>query len=263
VPDIRQAPAGRVAGKAALVTGAGSGIGRAVAERLAEEGAAVAALSRTRAELEEACAGIERRTGAAPLSLAADVADEAAVAEAVAVAVAAHGRIDVLVSNAGVELVHEPALGDTTTAEWEHVLSVNLTGAFHVVRAAWPHLTAGASIVTVGSLNSLHPRAGAAAYAASKGGLLQLTRAVALELAPRGIRANCVCPGVIDTPLTDAFVAAASDPAAARAAYAAEAPLGRMGTAREVADAVLFLASDESRFVTGTALVVDGGMSIS
>jgi len=108
-------------------------------------------------------------------------------------------------------------------------------------------------------MNSLMAYENSAPYSASKGALLQFTRALALELAPRGIRANCVCPGIIDTPLTDSFLERADDPAALRAEYATVAPLGRRGTAREVANCVLFLAGDESTFITGSALVVDGG----
>jgi NAD(P)-dependent dehydrogenase (short-subunit alcohol dehydrogenase family) len=134
---------------------------------------------------------------------------------------------------------------------------------FRLVRDLLPMMGAGASIVTIGSATSLIGRAYAAAYVASKGGLLQLTRALAVELAPRGVRANCVCPGNIDTPLTDRFAAAAEDPAAAVAVYAAEAPMGRLGSAEEVARCVRFLASDASSFVTGSALVVDGGMTVS
>jgi NAD(P)-dependent dehydrogenase (short-subunit alcohol dehydrogenase family) len=173
----------------------------------------------------------------------------------------AHGRLDVLVANAGVDLSHEPGVSELTDEEWDRVLETNLSSVFRLVRAVLPLMNPGASIVTIGSANSLVARAGAAAYVASKGGLLQLTRALAVDLAQSGIRANCVCPGNISTPLTDSFVAAADDPDRLRAAYAEVAPMNRLGTPAEVAVCVRFLVSAEASFVTGTMLVVDGGLT--
>jgi NAD(P)-dependent dehydrogenase (short-subunit alcohol dehydrogenase family) len=256
------AEGGRLRGKTALVTGAGSGIGRAIALRFAEEGAALVVTSRRAVTVDDVCAEIEATTGERPLGMGLDVSDADAAGDVMRTLAERWGGLDVLVSNAGVELVGSPPVAATTDAEWEGILAVNLTGAFYVIRAAWPLLRDGSSVVTIGSLNSFRPRLGAAAYAASKGGLLQLTRTVALELAPKGSRANCICPGNIDTPLTDAFVARAEDPERLRQSYAADAPLGRLGTPLEVANAALYLASDESRFVTGSALVIDGGMSL-
>ncbi len=246
---------GRVEGKVALVTGAGTGIGRAAAARLAQEGAVVVATSRTLAHVEETCRLAGR--GARPLAL--DVTDEARVRAVVDEVVAAHGRIDVVVNSAGIDLARAPAVWETTDEEWAEIQEVNVTGVFRVCRAAIPHMPPGGSIVNVASINSLIAWPNDAAYTASKGALLQLTRATALDVAPRGLRANAVCPGVIDTPLTDAFLALADDPDALRAEYRAVAPLNRIGTAEEVASCILFLASDEASFVTGTALVVDGG----
>jgi NAD(P)-dependent dehydrogenase (short-subunit alcohol dehydrogenase family) len=243
----------------ALVTGAGSGIGRAVAVRLAEEGATVALTSRTREHVESTADELEAITGTRPLTLAVDVSDRVAVADLVAEARRRQGTIDILSNNAGIDLEHAPALAATSDEDWDRVLAVNLTGVFAFCRAAIPVLSDGGSIVNMGSINSLVAYENAAAYSASKGALLQLSRALALELAPRRIRVNCVCPGIIDTPLTDSFLAVADDPELVRAEYEAVAPLGRLGTAREVADCVVFLASDESTFVTGSALVVDGG----
>ena len=250
----------RVAGKVALVAGAGSGIGRAVCVRLAQEGAKVVVTSLYADHVEETCSEVERACGSRPLGAVLDVADRGAVDGFVGETARRFGAIDVLSSNAGIELVHEPSFDAITDEEWERLLRVNLTGAFYLCRASVPSLREGGSIITIGSANSVVARTGAAAYVASKGGLLQLTKALALELAPRGIRANCVCPGPIDTPLTDAFLERAPDSEALRAAYAAEVPLNRLGTAREVANCVLFLASDEASFVTGTAFAVDGGM---
>ena len=249
---------GRVAGKVALVTGAGTGIGRAVSVRLAEEGAEVVVTSQTPAHLEETSRLASEAAGRELLGLQLDVGDSHAVDHVVARVVERFGRIDILSNNAGIELVHGPSVLETTDEEWEHVFRVNVAGTFYACRAAAPHMPNGASIVNMASINSFVAWENDAPYTATKGAVLQFTRALALDLAPRQIRVNAVCPGVIDTPLTDAFLERAGDPDALRADYAAASPLNRMGTAREVANCVLFLASDEASFVTGSALVVDG-----
>ena len=249
---------GRVAGKVALVTGAGTGIGRAVCVRLAEEGADVIVTSQTAAHVEETRRLAAEASGREQLGLQLDVGDGDAVARVVGQVVESFGRIDILSNNAGIELVHGPSVVETTDDEWERVFRVNVSGTFYACRAAIPHMPDGSSIVNMASINSFVAWENDAPYTATKGAVLQLTRALALELAPRNVRANAVCPGVIDTPLTDAFLERAEDPEALRAEYAATSPLNRMGTAREVANCVLFLASDEASFVTGSALLVDG-----
>jgi 2-keto-3-deoxy-L-fuconate dehydrogenase len=249
---------GRVADKVALVTGAGTGIGRAVCVRLAEEGADVVVTSQTAAHVEETCRLAAAAAGRELLGLQLDVGDSDAVDLVVGQVVERFGRIDVLSNNAGIELVHGPSVVETTDDEWERVFRVNVAGTFYACRAAIPHMPEGSSIVNMASINSFIAWENDAPYTATKGAVLQLTRALALELAPRHVRVNAVCPGVIDTPLTDAFLERAEDPDALRAEYAAASPLNRMGTAREVANCVLFLASDEASFVTGSALVVDG-----
>jgi dihydroanticapsin dehydrogenase len=250
---------GRVAGKVALVTGAGTGIGRAVCVRLAEEGAEVVVTSRTPGHVEETCAEVEAACGRRPDGRTLDVSDRAAVDAVVAGVAGRFGRIDVLSNNAGIDYVHGPSVVDATDEEWERIFRVNVTGIFWLCRAAIPHMPAGGSIVNMASINSFIAWENDAPYTATKGALLQLTRGLALDVAAKGIRANCVCPGVIDTPLTESFLERAADPESLREEYAAVAPLRRMGTAREVANCVLFLASDEASFVTGAALVVDGG----
>ena len=249
---------GRFGGKVALVTGAGTGIGRAVCVRLAEEGADVVVTSQTPAHMEATCRLAAEASGRDQLGIQLDVSDSDAVDAVVRQVVERFGRIDILSNNAGIELVHGPSVVETTDDEWERVFRVNVSGTFYACRASVPHIPDGASIVNMASINSFVAWENDAPYTATKGAVLQLTRALALELAPRQVRVNAVCPGVIDTPLTDAFLERAEDPEALRAEYAAVSPLNRMGTAREVANCVLFLASDEASFVTGSALVVDG-----
>ena len=246
---------GRVTGKVALVTGAGSGIGRAVAIRLAEEGARVVVTSRTEAHVRETCSLINGD----PDGLVLDLRDRESIDGAVARVMDAYARLDVLVYVAGVDQPSEPPVAETTDEEWEEVFAVNVTGVFRLCRAVLPILSDSGSIVTVGSANAIAPRPNAAAYCASKAALLMFTRALALELAPRGIRANCVCPGVVDTPLTHLFLGMAADPAALREEYAAANPLRRIADAREIANCVLFLASDEASFLTASPFLMDGG----
>jgi dihydroanticapsin dehydrogenase len=251
-----------MAGKVAFVTGAGTGIGRETCVRLAEEGADVVVTSRTAANVDETCDAVERSAVQRPLGLRLDVSDSAAVDAAFVRAAERHGRIDVLVTNAGIELPHTPSIVDTSDEDWDRIMRVNVSGMFYAIRAALRHMPDGGAIVTVGSINSFVAWENDGAYTTSKGAVLQLTRSVALDVVGRNIRANCICPGVIDTPLTDQFLADADDPEALRAEYAAVAPMGRLGTAREIANCILFLVSDEASFVTGAALVADGGTVI-
>jgi len=251
--------AGRVDGKVALVTGAGTGIGRAVCVRLAEEGAEVIVTSRTAEHVEETAAQVEAACGRRPGARVLDMEDREQIDRVVAEVAERHGRIDVLSNNAGIDLVHMPAAWEVTDEEWERVFRINMTGIFQVCRAAIPHMPEGGSIVNMASINSFIAWENDAPYTATKGALMQFTRALALDVASKGIRANCVNPGVIDTPLTDLFLDGADDREALRDLYAAAAPLNRIGTPREIANCVLFLASDEASFVTGTSLVADGG----
>ena len=258
---------GRMEGKIAVVTGAGSGIGRAACVRLAEEGARVAVTSRTAEHVEETCAEVERAAGARPLGITLDVADSAAVDDAFARVASELGRIDVLVANAGIEIPPGedgvgPSIPDTTDEQWARIQRVNVDGVFYSCRAALRHMPDGGSIVTVGSINSFIAWENDGAYTTSKGAVLQLTRSVAVDVASRNIRANCICPGVVDTGLTDQFLAAVDDPEQLHDEYAAVAPLGRTGQPREIANCILFLASDEASFVNGAALIADGGTVI-
>ncbi len=250
---------GRMAERVVLVTGAGSGIGEAICVRFAREGADVVDTTQHPDHLASSLERVATVAMREPVGLRLDVADADSVASAVAEVVERFDRIDVLCSNAGLDLPRAPAIQDVTDDEWNRVMAVNVTGMFLVTRACVPHIPDGGAVVTVGSINSFVAWPNDLPYTTSKGAVLQFTRALALDLAPRGIRANCVCPGVIDTPLTRAFIDAAPDRDAVIREYEAVAPLGRMGTAEEVANAVLYLASDEASFITGAALVVDGG----
>jgi len=254
--------AGRVGGLVAFVTGAGSGIGRAACVRLAQEGAEVFATSRTLAHAEATCAEVERVAGVRAHPLMLDVTDRAAVDRVAEEIAARAGRIDVVVASAGHTLAAAPSLMETTDEDWDGIFAVNVTGMFATCRAALRHMPDGGAIVTVGSINSYVAWENDGAYTASKGAVLQLTRALALDVAARGIRVNTVCPGVIDTALTREFLDRAPDPDALAAEYGAVAPMNRMGTAEEIAHCILFLASDEASFVTGTSLIADGGTVI-
>jgi NAD(P)-dependent dehydrogenase (short-subunit alcohol dehydrogenase family) len=248
-----------VTGKIALVTGAGSGIGQAICECLAAEGATVIVTSRTPAHVAETAHRVQQIIGREPTAIVLDLTDRAAVDAAVRQVAEQFGRIDILSNNAGIGLIRGPSLDETTDDEWDAIFGTNITGMFSVCRATLPHMHEGSSIINMASMNSLAAWRNEGAYTASKGAVLQFTRALAVDVADRDIRVNCVCPGVIDTPLTRAFLDPSDDPEALLEEYRNIAPLHRIGTAAEVASCVLFLASDEASFVTGSALVVDGG----
>jgi NAD(P)-dependent dehydrogenase (short-subunit alcohol dehydrogenase family) len=250
---------GRLENRVVLVTGGGSGIGEAICVRFAQEGGEVVVTTRDPDHLARSIERVTAVADRAPLGLRMDVTDAGSVASAVDAVVERFGRIDVLCANAGVDLPAAPAIQDVTDDEWDRVLAVNVTGTFLVTRACVPHIPDGGAVVTIGSINSFVAWPNDLPYTTSKGAVLQFTRALALDLAPRRIRANCVCPGVIDTPLTRAFIDASSDPDEVVREYEMVSPLERMGTAEEVANAALFLASDEASFITGSALLVDGG----
>lgn len=240
--------------RAALVTGGGSGIGAAVARRLAADGFRVCVTGRRPEPLEAVTAELDG------LALPGDVADEQDVARVVAAAVEGFGGLDVLVCNAGASA--GGTVAEQTLERWNHVLQTNLTGPFLAARAALPHLSArGGSIVTVSSLGGLRAAPASAAYASSKAGLIMLTQCLALDHGPQGVRANCVCPGWIRTPMADATMdGLGPDREQAYARVNRTNPLGRPGLADEVAAAVSWLASAEATYVNGAVLSVDGGI---
>ncbi len=250
----------RLVARTALVTGAGSGIGRRVAERFAEEGAAVVFSDRDLDAATEAAAG---RPGC--LAVGLDVSDEASVAAGFAEAAAQGYRLDVVVANAGVQLFGADApVADLRLEVWQRTIDINLTGCFltlkHGVRALLerPGGPAGGSIIVTGSPTALNGEGQAfTAYSSSKAGMHGMARAVAAAYADRGIRVNTVVPGYTETPLVSAI---SGDPAD-RAAIVSRIPLGRPGTPADVEGIMVYLASEESRYATGAEFRVDGGMT--
>jgi NAD(P)-dependent dehydrogenase (short-subunit alcohol dehydrogenase family) len=242
--------AGRFAGRAAVVTGAAQGIGRAICERLLDEGASgIITLDRAAHDLEDArCA-----------PLVADVADPATATRAVALCLERFGRLDLMVAHAGIA---EPRpLLDTDDEHWRRHMAVNVDGVFFCVREAARAMVqrgTGGAIVCTASINAWHVEETMAAYNVSKAGVHAIARSAAIDLGRHGVRVNAVAPGVVDTPLA-AFVV--QDPDLAPA-YLRTIPLGRFAQPRDVADAVLFLASDEASYITGQMLVVDGGQTL-
>jgi NAD(P)-dependent dehydrogenase (short-subunit alcohol dehydrogenase family) len=241
----------RLAGRKILITGGASGIGRATAVVCAREGADVAVLDRSEAAANEVAGRIGGK------AFAMDVADPGSVASAVELATAAMGGLDGVVNAAGI--FSSEGLSDTSPELFTRILTVNLTGTFLVIRAAERFLRAAkcATVVNIGSGVGLKPTGpGSTAYVASKGGVIAMTRALAMELAPK-IRVNVVCPGMVDTAMTESFIR--NNMGGIRPEIAGLYALGRAASAEELANAILFLTSDESSFVTGIALPVDGG----
>ncbi|MEO0032256.1 MAG: hypothetical protein RIS94_2014 [Pseudomonadota bacterium] len=249
----------RFSGKVAMVTGAASGIGLATAQAFAREGAAVALVDRHRDAASTAAADI-CATGGRAVAIGADVSVEADMLRAVAETVAAVGGLDIAINNAGVVSYPAPVFEEMAIDDWNRQIAINLTGMFLAMRAQVPALKTrgGGVIVNTVSLAGQLAAPGMAGYVAAKHGALGLTKAAALDLIGHGIRVNAVCPGIIDTPL---LAGAAADPGMA-ARLTAAVPAGRMGTPQEVADLILFLASDAAGYLVGAALTMDGGISL-
>ena len=250
--------AGRVAGKVALVSGGASGLGAETGRRLAREGAKVM-LTDLAADRGQAVADEILAAGGQAAFLAHDVTDEARWVEVIDATVSRFGRLDVLVNSAGVG-GGEPLLGATLEG-WRRVTGVNLDGTFLGLRHAAPVMAqaGGGSIINLSSILGKVGLPGAAAYCASKGGVALLTKAAALELAGAGVRVNSVHPGFIETPMVLEALRASASENEMRDMLVSRHALGRLGAPREIADAIVFLASDESSFMTGAELVVDGG----
>ncbi|MBL8673083.1 MAG: glucose 1-dehydrogenase [Alphaproteobacteria bacterium] len=243
-------------GRTAIVTGGASGIGQAIAALFAAEGARVAIVDLDAASTEAVVTGIGADQS---MRFVGDVSDGAFSQATVDSVMRAWGRIDALVTAAGI--AGSNPVADTTEADWDRVMAVNAKGTFLWIRAVIPHMVAakGGAVVTIASQLAVSGGRLAAAYIASKGAVISLTRNVALDYADKGIRANAILPGQVDTPLLRRAYKRWPDEAAARQRALQRHPLGRIGQPEEIARAALYLASDDSSFVTGIAMPVDGG----
>jgi NAD(P)-dependent dehydrogenase (short-subunit alcohol dehydrogenase family) len=254
----------RLAGKRALITGGGTGIGRATAELFAREGAAVMVSGRRTTELAETVRRVAAGGGRAGL-VAGDVSSAADAERMVLETVTALGGIDLLVNNAGI-IVRNASVTSVSLEDWERMLRIDLTGVFLVSRFALLEMLKagqGGSIVHVSSVAGILGDPKLAPYNAAKGGVNLLTKNMALDYAPHGIRVNAVCPGRIWTPMPISRLKPEDDPQEILARWGKNIPLGRVGMPEDVARAILFLASDEAAWITGTWLVVDGGATIA
>ncbi|MBV9354624.1 MAG: glucose 1-dehydrogenase [Chloroflexi bacterium] len=248
--------AGRLAGRAAIVTGGSRGIGRAIARGYLREGARVVLTSRNDAEARAAAERLAGETGGAVLGFAADVSSEPAVDDMLARTLDAFGGVDVLVNNAGFGFVHPSAT--LPTADWQRVLDTNLNGSFYCARAVGQEMLriGRGSIINIGSLTSFVGFPYRAAYGATKAAVVELTRVLACEWGSQGVRVNAIAPGWIRSDfMVKLFASGVLD----EGKMVARTPLGRVGTPEDVVGPAVFLASDDAAFVTGTTLTVDGG----
>jgi NAD(P)-dependent dehydrogenase (short-subunit alcohol dehydrogenase family) len=250
----------RLAGKIAFITGAGSGIGRACAELFAQQGAKVILAGRRVEPLNAAVTHINNSGGQA-LVAQCDVTDSAQITRTLQSAADKFGALTTIVNNAGVIVPGNAE--QTTEANWDMMLNINLKGTFLVSRAALEFLrrAGGGSIINIGSIYGVVGSKNRVAYAASKGGVTMLTRAMALDHAHENIRVNCICPSLVETEIAKQLFANAPNPEEARRQRVSMIPMGRAGTPQEIAHLAAYLASDESAWVTGAALPIDGGQA--
>ncbi len=246
----------RLKDKVAIVTGAGSGMGEAIAQTYARAGAKVAVLDVN----EQSAQRVASAIGANATPVACDVTRRDDLERAVRATVSAFGKVDILVNNAGVTHVNKPVM-EISEGDFDRVFAVNVKGVFLGIQAVLPVMrkTGGGVIVTIGSTAGLRPRPGLSAYNATKGAVHNLTKTLAVELAPDKIRVCAIAPVATDTPLLPTFLGPAPG---MREKFIATVPLGRLATAQDIADAALFLASDEAKFLTGNIMEVDGGRCV-
>lgn len=248
----------RLKGKVSLITGAGSGIGRATALRFAGEGATVVIADRNLQEADKTQYLVEQANGIGQ-AIAVDITQERQVAEAIAKIVEQFGRLDILYNNAGVSILKP--ITETTEADWDFLFGVNLKGMFFGCKHALPYMVqqGGGVIINTASELALIGQPLYSAYCATKGGVLAFTRALSVEWVSKGIRINAICPGPIKTPMLQAEFDIAADSNAEETATIQSIPVGRLGTPEDIARVALFLASDDAEFVHGTAIIADGG----
>ena len=250
----------RLAGKAALITGGGTGIGRAIAMAFAREGAAVAVAGRRLEKVKEVASAIEKQGGAA-LALRCDVATAKDADRAISETAKKFGKFNVLVNNAGTLSVS--TVDTISEDDWDRVVTVNLKGPFLMSRAALKEFrkNGGGTIVNIGSVLGLVAMKDRAAYCASKGGVTMLTKAMALDHAHENVRVNCICPSIVETELVKGLFDDSEQGKRLKQSRMGTIPLGRFGKPADVADLAVFLASDESSWLTGTAIPLDGGLT--
>ncbi len=250
----------RLKDKVAIVTGASSGIGIGIAEVFAQQGARVVCVARRAAEGEAVAESIRRQGGNAAF-IACDVAEEQQVENLVRQTLELFGRVDVLVNNAGVNFVKP--FDELTSADWDRVIGVDLRGTFLCIRACIGHFLKqrAGSVVNIATVHTMACLPGAAPYDAAKWGMVGLTKSLAVEYASRGIRFNCLSPGLIDTQIWNDIQNGAEDIDACLTHWRANIPMGRVGTIREIGQAAAFLASDDASYITGANLLADGGMT--
>jgi NAD(P)-dependent dehydrogenase (short-subunit alcohol dehydrogenase family) len=248
----------RLAGKVAIITGAGAGIGRAAALLFAKEGARVVVADCDPERGEETVKFIEEKGGRA-IFVQVDVSKAADVKNMVKTTVETYGKLDILINNAGIYA--QADVVEVAEEEWDRILDVNLKGVFLCSKYSIPEMIkgGGGSIVNIGSEAGIVGIKNQAAYNVSKSGVIALTKSMAIDFAAHNIRVNCVCPGTTETPLVEAALERAPDPAAARRAVEEVRPANRLGRPEEIAAGILYLASDESPYATGSILSIDGG----